>query len=138
MLAKLSWRIIKDPSSLLARTLKGRYFKDRPFVEAGMGNNPYLTWRSIMWGRELFLKGYRWRVGNDKYIDIEKDPWISKRNAKAHSLIKEDLKGCKVKCLIDNDNKWIDSKVREHFNQEDAEDILNIPLGGPSTKDEII
>lgn len=56
MLAKLSWRIIKDPSNLLARKLKGRYFKDKPFVEVSLRNNPSLTWRSIMWGDIFFLR----------------------------------------------------------------------------------
>lgn len=138
ILAKLSWRIVKGPSSLLTRTLKGRYFKDRPFLEASLGSNPSLTWRSIMWGRDLFIKGYRWRVGNGRYIDIEKDPWLNRNGIRSPSLIKEVLKGCKVNRLIDERNMWLDDLVRESFNCIDAKDILNTLLGDPNSKDEII
>lgn len=32
MLAKISWRILKHPNSLLSRVLKGKYFKGRDFL----------------------------------------------------------------------------------------------------------
>lgn len=58
MLSKQSWRIIRNPDSLLAKVLRGRYFKTRNFLNAPLGHNPSYTWRSIVWGQELFKKGY--------------------------------------------------------------------------------
>lgn len=58
--------------------------------------------------------------------------------AKSPILTPETLKGRKVKTLLDDNNRWMESKIMESFIQTDATDILNIPLGGPNVKDEII
>lgn len=73
-----------------------------------------------------------------KYIEIDKDPWINRGQAMIPRLTGDDLKGSKVNSLIDDNNNWTEEKVRAHFNREDANYILNTPLGDPSPKDEII
>lgn len=47
MLAKVSWRIIRKPDNLMARTLKGKYFQDGNFLKAKTNNNAFLTWRKV-------------------------------------------------------------------------------------------
>ncbi|XP_022145148.1 uncharacterized protein LOC111014662 [Momordica charantia] len=76
MLAKQSWQIIKNPNSLLVRVLRGKYFKHGNFMTAELGSNPSFVWRSILWGKELFVKGIRWRIGNGFSVIIGSDPWI--------------------------------------------------------------
>lgn len=68
MLAKQSWRIIKRPNNLLTKVLRGKYFKTGNFLNASISNKPSYAWRSILWGRYLFEKGNRWRVGNGQII----------------------------------------------------------------------
>lgn len=80
-LAKQSWRIIHYPESLLAKVLRGRYFKIDNFLKVGLGHNPSYTWRSIIWGRDLFAKGYGWRIGNGFNVDAVKDPWIPREGS---------------------------------------------------------
>lgn len=70
MLAKQSWQIIRRPNSLLTQVLRGKYFKTENFLSAGLGHNASYAWRSILWGRSLFEKGYRWRVGNGQFIQV--------------------------------------------------------------------
>lgn len=106
MLANQSWRILKNPNSLLFKTLWGRYFKDGNFLDAKLGNSPSITWRSICWGRELFLKGLKRRVCNRKLIDIEKDPWISRTGKLNPYVTKDNLKGLRVSILLDDNNRW--------------------------------
>ncbi len=70
LVAKQGWRIIQDPGSLVARLLKVRYFKHSSFLKANLGSKPSHIWRSILWGGEVLKKGYRWRIGNGKQINI--------------------------------------------------------------------
>lgn len=45
MLGKQGWKLLNDPSSLLARVLKARYDPSKGFLDAGLGHNPSFTWR---------------------------------------------------------------------------------------------
>lgn len=101
MLAKIRWRIIKNPDSLLAQILKGKYFKGRDFMTAPIGLNPSLAWRSIVWGRDLFEKGFRWKVGNGRHIMIDKDPWLACDGCKISILINNNLEGKRVQEILD-------------------------------------
>jgi ribonuclease HI len=76
MLGRQCWRLIIDPTSLCARVLKGRYFPNTGFLSAVKPRNASFTWRSILFGRELVMKGLRWGVGNGEKIDILRDSWI--------------------------------------------------------------
>lgn len=73
LLTKQSWRILRDPTNLLAKTLRGKYFKDENFLQANLGSNLSLTWKNILWGRDIFVKRFIWKVGNEKYIEIDKN-----------------------------------------------------------------
>lgn len=59
MLAKISWRLVKSPQSLMENVLKDKYYQDGNFLKAKQRSNPSLTWRSILWRRSLFVEGYR-------------------------------------------------------------------------------
>lgn len=138
MLAKQSWRIIKNPDSLLFKILRGKYFKDGNFLEAPIGNASSMTWRSICWGRDLFLKGYRWRVGNENLITIDKDPWINRTVSLSPLVTVDFLNGQRVNRLLDENNNWKKELLIQSFSPQDVEDIMNIPTGEKSSRDEII
>ena len=56
-------RLIQNLDSLTAKVLKAKYFKKDDFLSASIGSNSSYVWRSILWGRQVILKGYRWRNG---------------------------------------------------------------------------
>lgn len=48
LLAKQVWRLIQYPNSLLARVLKGRYFRLSNPIDVNKASNPSYVWRSLM------------------------------------------------------------------------------------------
>lgn len=76
IVAKCVWNLIQRPDSLLARVLKGRYFHSTDIINAEVGSGALYTWRSLMWGRDLLVKGLRWSVGDGGSINIFSDPWL--------------------------------------------------------------
>lgn len=77
MLAILSWRILKDPSSMLARTLMGKYCNHTSFLEAQPPSCVSHGWRGILVGRDLLLKGLGWALGSGSDVCIWREPWLS-------------------------------------------------------------
>ncbi|CAL8992514.1 unnamed protein product, partial [Prunus brigantina] len=78
MVAKQDWRILENPTLLVAKILKARYFPDDDFMQASLGSSPSLIWRSILWGREVIEGGLLWRVGNGVSIRVLQDRWLPK------------------------------------------------------------
>ncbi len=64
LLARQGWRLLHQPSSLLCRVLKAKYFPHTSFLEAGVLGNASYIWRSICESKEVLNCGLRWRVGS--------------------------------------------------------------------------
>lgn len=138
LLAKQSWRIMRDPESLLSKVLKGRYCRNGDFLNAPEGSNSSLVWKSIVWGRDLFKEGFRWRVGNGRHIYIDHDPWIPRQGSRTPVVVLAAMKGRRVCELILDNGDWNEPLIKNLFIPSDAGDILSIPLGLPSERDQII
>ena len=63
LLAKQAWRLLHQKDSLFYRIFKARFFPHCSILEAPNSSNGFYAWRSILKGRDLLLKGVRWRVG---------------------------------------------------------------------------
>ncbi|XP_060960954.1 uncharacterized protein LOC133031469 [Cannabis sativa] len=94
MLAKQGWKLITEPASLMTRVLKALYFPQGNFMEATIGHYGSTVWRSILWGREILLKGSRWCVGNGSTIRINEDAWLPRGmpfSLRTKALLPEEL-----------------------------------------------
>lgn len=77
LLAKLSWRILKNPTCLLARLFLGKYCKEEPFLTIKPTKAASHGWRGILIGRNLLRKQLGWIVGSGTAIKVWSDPWLS-------------------------------------------------------------
>ncbi|KAL8552093.1 hypothetical protein ACS0TY_000957 [Phlomoides rotata] len=70
LLGKLAWRLIDDPSALVSRLLKARYFPNTDFMSSSLGSNPSYTWSSIHASQDLLRLGVRWKIGDGESMRI--------------------------------------------------------------------
>jgi hypothetical protein len=100
LLAKQGWRLLTKPSSLCARVLKARYFKNCDFLQAPCPGRASATWRGIIHGRELLREGLVWRIGDGTQVSVMKDKWIPRSGAQQPLGHKLEGKAVRVAYLL--------------------------------------
>lgn len=63
----MAWWIIKNPESLLAMVLVGKYCQRQNLLEVKSTSSASWGW-SILWGKELLCKGLKWKIGNGRSV----------------------------------------------------------------------
>ena len=138
LLAKQAWRVLQYPQSLCARVLKARYFKDGTIMNATCPSGASYTFLSIIYGRDMLREGTIWRIGDGSRINIHHDTWIP-RQGSMKPLGQTFVPGVtKVQDLMmPNGKVWNMNMnlVDEMFSPDDARDIKQIAIGGPSMED---
>lgn len=66
LLAKQFWCILQNPTTLLVRLYKGRYFNTSTFLQSKCGSQPSYGWRSVQAEKSLLLEGLRFNLGMDR------------------------------------------------------------------------
>ncbi|XP_062014305.1 uncharacterized protein LOC133730800 [Rosa rugosa] len=140
LLAKQGWRILRCPDSLLARTLRAKYFPNSDFLHACVHPGDSYTWRSLMKGKDLLVKGVRYQVGSGEAINVWSDPWIPRPYTfKPFSAVMEGLEDMRVADLIDPETRdWMVDWLEELFFPEEVELITKIPLSLRNPADRLI
>lgn len=77
LLAKITWRILSNPESLLAQTLLGKYCLHDLLMMVNASSSCSHGWRGVLVGREVLRKGMSWIVGIGSSINVWTDPWLS-------------------------------------------------------------
>ncbi|KAM5582252.1 hypothetical protein ABKV19_002583, partial [Rosa sericea] len=139
LLAKQGWRIIQNPTSLIASLYKAKYFPDCSFLDAGLVGGASYAWRSIMHGRELLKKGLRFQVGNGSNISVWSDPWMPLPfSFKPFTRPPDGLENLQVADLIDSDlHEWDFAVLQELFSPSEIEIIGRIPLSMSGPEDRL-
>lgn len=138
-LAKIGWRIIQKPDSLLAQILLSKYCHSSSFLECTVPKSASHGWRGILIGRDLLLRGLGWSIGDGSKVSVWRDPWLSLLNptapfgpptaAQADLLVKDLL--CPVS------KEWNTSVIRSNLPQyEDA--IQSITISQKPLHDSLI
>ncbi|XP_057791163.1 uncharacterized mitochondrial protein AtMg00310-like [Salvia miltiorrhiza] len=125
LLAKQAWRLIKFPNSLVARLLKGRYYRNGDMMDAIPPCNASFSWRSICWGGGLLRKGIRWRIGNGTGVRAFVDPWIPMEGGGGRGSGSEG-DGVRVADFLRDDGGWNQQKLESSFLPHEVAAVLNI------------
>ena len=129
LLAKQAWRILTNPNSLMAKTLRQKYFPNSEFLSVKVSPLASFTWKSILSARELLSKGLKKIVGDGKTTDIRKDPWVpSLPNLKIMSYDGQEVDGPQMVSDLLEDRRWDFVKLNLLFSERERHAILNIPL----------
>lgn len=114
MLAKLSWRVFRNPNFLLRRILFEKYCSQSTFIEAQVPSTASHGWRGILVGRDLLTKGLGWAIGSGRGVAMWREPWLS--TAEPLALIGPPTLAtsnwCVDKLIIPGTNEWNMAEVR--------------------------
>ncbi|XP_060972531.1 uncharacterized protein LOC133038406 [Cannabis sativa] len=109
-----------------------------PVTSSGLGATPSLTWRSIVWGKELLVQGLRWRVGTGAQINCKADSWLPRHTIFTPFCFTVSDTSLQVADLIDHHRQWDLTAIFANFGKADIDRILSIPLSIYPTDDILI
>lgn len=130
LLARQSWRVVQEPTSLRARVLKAVYFPDTEFLEAELGSSPSRVRRAVVDGRDVLKQGLIHRIGTGEATTIWDMNWLPRDHLlRPVASISDDNPPLVVSELIDESlKKWDLQLLQMHFIPMDQEVIVNITL----------
>lgn len=77
LLAKISWRILTQPSCLLAKILLRKYCHGKDFLECEAPNTASHGWRGICVAKNLIKPHLGKAIGDGRMTNIWTEPWLS-------------------------------------------------------------
>ena len=119
LLAKQTWRLLHDKSSLFYRVFKASFFPTCSIMEATCPSSASYAWKSIIKGRDVIKRGAIWRIGDGRSVHIQGDKWLPQKNlALALSPRLDGWAEAKVQSLIDEKRRcWKDELIDETLRQ---------------------
>jgi hypothetical protein len=100
LLARLAWRLIKNPSSLCARVLKDKYYPHGNLLDTVFASDPSPVWKGVEHGLELLEKGIISRIGDGKNTQILRHQWIPRDSGLKITALKKNNRLCWVNQLM--------------------------------------
>ena len=81
------WQLLHNKQSLCYHIFKTRFFPNCSIMEAAESNFSIME-KHFLKGRDVLLRGPRWRIGNGAKVSIWKDVWLpSLEHPKIQSLV---------------------------------------------------
>lgn len=98
------------------------------FLKSKAGSNPFYVWRSLVWGKELLMKGLIWTIGEGKSVKIYEDKWILRPTSFKPISLQTLPRLTTVQQLIQAPRQWNKALIDSHFLNHNAKEIKSIPL----------
>ncbi|CAG7894458.1 unnamed protein product [Brassica rapa] len=106
LLAKQLWRLVQYPDSLVARVLKGRYYRMTSPLRAASARGPSYVWSSIFAARKLLLLGIRQKIHFGYEVKVWEDSWIPTTPARSATPVAPVMNpNMRVSDLINQESK---------------------------------
>lgn len=137
LLGKHVWKFCNNPTSLITRLFKARYFQEDNVLNAPKGSGSSFVWLGICEAKEHLRKGFQWILGNGEDIKIFKDPWLKRKNdfCVEDSHMNE-VRNERVYCYFHPNSKdWNVEKVQQDFHTNDIRLILQTRITKNMAKD---
>ncbi|XP_013594673.1 PREDICTED: uncharacterized protein LOC106302786 [Brassica oleracea var. oleracea] len=137
LLAKQLWRLAQFPDSLVARVLKGRYYRLCSPLSVIPASSPSYVWTSISAARELLMMGIRQKVHSGYEVKIWQDPWIPTVPPRAaHPVVPVMNPNMRVSDLINQESKdWDVSLLEKYVNRDDIPLIRSLAISSAHRRD---
>ena len=140
LLSKQFWCLYHDPTSLLHRVYKAKFFPQGTILDASSHRRGSYAWQSIITARDSIIKGACWRVGDGAQINIPDTRWLPEpHHRKILSPIPNSFRKSKVSDLIlPLTHRWNTDLIDCLFLPYDAIAIKSIPLSDRHPSDKLI
>lgn len=131
-LTKQAWRIIHNPNSYWASTLKGIYFPNSNFWVAKDRKGSSWVWKSLLAGRELLKKEGRWNIGAGSTLSIENDRWLASGEK---STLQQGAPCRHPSDLVSPDLSWNLQTIQSYLSPESAIQAMKIVISWSNPND---
>ncbi|XP_048593487.1 uncharacterized protein LOC125576967 [Brassica napus] len=137
LLAKQLWRLVQFPDSLVARVLRGRYYRLSSPLRVGPVSSPSYVWTSISAARKLLLLGIRQKIHSGYEVKVWEDPWIPSNPARPAAPIAPVMNpNMRVSDLIDQGLKdWDVGLLESYVHPEDIPLIRSLAISSTHRRD---
>ena len=114
------WRLASE-DSLFFRYFEANFFPHGSIFDAKEKNGSY-AWRSILKGREVIMRGMRWRIGDGSAVQVYQDNWLpTSEYGRFSSPISDNNPDTLVASLIDQDLcSWREVEIDRLFLPREA------------------
>ncbi|CAL2228879.1 unnamed protein product [Prunus armeniaca] len=141
LLGKQCWRLIHNPNSLWAKTLKARYFPKVEFWNAKVGHRSSWLWASLIAGRDEVLKHARAQILSGETTHIWTDRWLPPPYEGTINPIRPVPHDAPqfVAEIMDKDlHQWNLQRILHLLDQDSINKILCLPIGNVNNPDRIV
>lgn len=129
MMARSFWRLVENPTSLLAQVLKAKYYAKGEILNSICPPTASWVWKCLHNTMSKIKPFISWVVGEGNFIDPWCDNWtpgIGTATPRANTIPDKNLK---LKDFISQDTRtWDTEKLTVVFDQPSKEKIKQIPL----------
>ncbi|CAN0881031.1 Uncharacterized mitochondrial protein AtMg00310 [Linum grandiflorum] len=131
---------MSQPTSLVARLYRAKYYPTGDFLSAGLGHHPSFVWRSLWKSQPILQRRIRWKIGNGHRINVWSSPWLKDDNNPYIKTPQQDMLSqlCVADLILPFTRAWNMPLIQSLFSSRDISQIQALPIDITSGDDKLI